>query len=159
MRLRTTCSLVVAAILALAAHSRLVAAAEPVANIGTLTCVASPASKEPLGVERELSCTFAPVTGPQAKLTGVVKRLGAQVPGQAKIVLAWSVLAPDVATPAQSLEGRYVGSLGAPRNSESVGLVGGKGGGIALRPLTVAPDVGSNAAISVVELELSAMRA
>jgi hypothetical protein len=133
----------------------------PTANIGTLTCVVDPATPEPFGVERKLSCTFAPIAGPKAILTGVVKRLGADVARQNKIVLAWAVLGPDMNTPARHLEGRYLGKLGAERNAagETYGLVGGARSSIMLRPLTVDPSVGAEAALSVLELELSALRA
>ena len=134
-------------------------AAEPVANIGTLTCVASPGEKQQLGPERALSCTFEPLEGPKAQLTGVVKRIGAQTPGDAKIVLAWSVLGPKIGGPASQLEGRYIGAIGEGRGANATGLVGGASGSITLRPLTLDPNIGEDAALAVVELQLAAMKA
>lgn len=135
-------------------------AAEPVANIGTLTCVTSPGEKEKLGPERELSCSFEPLTGPKAQLKGVVKQIGGQAaPGDAKIVLVWSVLGPEIGGPARQLEGRYVGAIGEGRGANATGLVGGANGSIALRPLTLDPNIGENAALAVVELQLAAMKA
>ena len=133
------------------------ALAQPVA---TLTCTVDPATKEPFGVERELSCTFEPVVGSKVDLVGVVKRLGAETGGQERIVLVWSVLGPSLDTPIKHLEGRYLGSLASPRNeADSAGLVGGAKANIVLKPLTLDPQLGTNAAISVLELELAAMKA
>lgn len=86
-----------------------------------------------------------------------MKRVGAVDPGQRKVVIAWSVVGPAGAS-AEQLEGRYVGSLEQQRAS-AAGLVGGKNGDIRLQPLAVAPDVGENAAVSIIDLELSGMRA
>lgn len=79
------------------------ALAQPVANLGTLTCTVDPATKEPFGVERELSCTFEPVVGSKVDFVGVVKRLGTEIGGQQKIVLVWSVLGPSLDTPIKQL--------------------------------------------------------
>lgn len=133
------------------------AAQSVAANIGTLICTVSPGTAEPLGVERTLSCNFDPVSGVKASFTGIVKRVGAIAPGQRKIVVAWSVVGPADAS-AEQLEGRYVGSLEKQRDT-AAGLVGGRDGTIRLQPLAVGPDVGENAAVSIIDLELSGMRA
>src|SRR5665809_167298 len=136
------------------------ALAQPVANLGTLTCTVDPATKQPFGVERELSCTFEPVVGSKVDLVGVVKRLGTEIGGQQKIVLVWSVLGPSLDTPIKQLEVRYLESLASPGNeAASAGLVGGAEANIMLRPLTLDPQLGTNAAISVLELEIAAMKA
>ncbi|WP_353645131.1 DUF992 domain-containing protein [Mesorhizobium sp. WSM2239] len=109
----------------------------PTAYMGTLTCVLSPASEEPFGIERELSCDFEPVRAPRANLRGIVKRLGASVPDQGQIVMVWTVFGPSVDTPASHLQGRYVGSMGT---ESEYGLVGGAQSSIRLKPLTAAPD-------------------
>lgn len=125
------------------------------ANMGTLTCVLFPASEEPFGIERELSCDFDRFKGPRAKLRGVIKRLGASVPDQGQIVMVWTVFGPSIDTSASHLEGSYIGSLGA---QPEVGLIGGVQSSIHLKPLTAAPEFG-NAALSILELELSEMKA
>jgi hypothetical protein len=134
-------------------------AEQAAANLGTLTCVVDPATKEPFGVERDLSCSFAPLVGPKADFVGVVKRLGADIAGDRKIVLAWSVLGPQADMPVNALEGRYLGNLSTDRGEGKPGLVGGAKSEITLEPLTLDPGLGDNAAISVLELDLSGMKA
>lgn len=135
--------------------------AKSVANAGTLTCVVSPVTKGPFGVERELSCNFDRTLGANAKFKGIVKRLGGKTAGTGKIVLVWSVLAPSTDVALEKLAGRYVGTLGATPagKARAEGLVGGENRAIRLQPLTAAPNVGANSAVSVLELELSAMKA
>ena len=75
-------------------------------------------------------------------------------------MLVWSVLGPSVDTPVKQLEGRYLGSLASERDEDdAAGLVGGANANIRLKPLTLDPQLGTNAALSVLELELAAMRA
>jgi hypothetical protein len=143
-------TLLVSVVLALALASSNQSWGQSTAHMGTLTCVISPASKEPFGVERELSCNFEPFRGARANLTGVVKRLGADAVDDGKLVMVWTVFGPSIDTPPRHLEGNYVGSLGSdPRD----GLVGGKEQTIHLKPLTAAPEF-VNAALSILELEL-----
>lgn len=131
-----------------------------VANLGTLKCILDPGTKEPFGVERELSCTYAPITGPEADFTGVVKKIGVETPSQEKIVMIWSVAGPQDGLAADDLEGRYIGSLAAPDDDANApGLVGGVNSDIVLTPLTVEPDAGDNAATLILELDLRAMKA
>ena len=134
-------------------------AQQPLANAGTLTCTLDPGTKEPFGVERQLSCSFEPVVGPKAKFAGVVKRLAAENPSQAKIVLVWSVRAPSTEIPLKQLEGPYVGKLGPAAPGQPPVLIGGRSGKISLQALTVDPKLGANAAVSILELELKAMKA
>lgn len=130
-------------------------AQSPSAHMGTLSCALSPASEEPFGVERELSCAFEPFNGPRANLRGVVKRLGAFVPDQGQVVMVWTVFGPSVDTPAGHLQGRYLGSLGTQPDD---GLIGGVASSIRLKPLKAGPEF-INAALSILDLELSVMRA
>ena len=136
------------------------AAPLPGKNIGTLTCTVAPGTKEAFGVERKLSCIFEPILGVKAYFVGVVKRLGVKVPDRKKVVLVWSVIGPDLDTPPLGLEGRYVGNL--PNNNagdRGPKLIGGANSQIALQPLTTDADLGANAALSVLELDLFAMQA
>jgi hypothetical protein len=127
----------------------------PTSHMGTLTCVLSPASEEPFGIEQELSCGFEPFKGPRAKLRGIVKRIGASVPDPGQIVMVWTVFGPSIDTPAGHLEGSYIGSLGGQPED---GLIGGVESSIRLKPLTAAPEF-VNAVLSILELELTVMKA
>ena len=124
-------------------------------------CVASPGEKDMLGPERQLSCTFEPLTGAKANFTGVVKRGGGgdEATSHAKTVLVWAVLGPRIDAAASQLEGRYVGAVGEGQGVNAPGLVGGHGGRIVLRPLTLDADLGENASVAVLELQLSSMKA
>lgn len=103
---------------------------------------------------------FEPIAGPKVGLVGVVKRFGAEIASQEKIVLVWSVLGPSSDTRANKIAGRYLGSLDSGRaEGDAVGLVGGADANITLKPLTIDPQLGTNAAISVIELELTTMKA
>jgi len=138
---------------------------EPATNLGTLTCTASPDDKDLLGAEQRVSCVFEPLTGSKASLDGTIKRIGGQSPVEAKVVLVWAVLGPSVDAAAKQLEGRYIGSpaegrgTGDGRETNVGGLVGGNGGHFALRPLALDSSLGENAAIAVLELQLSSIKA
>jgi Protein of unknown function (DUF992) len=141
-------------------HDARATAPVPGKNLGTLTCTLAPGTKEPFGVERKLSCVFEPILGAKASFVGVVKRLGVEAPDRKKVVLVWSVIGPDMNTPPSRLEGRYVGNLPNSDGQQTApNLVGGADSKIALQPLTTDANLGSNAALSVLELDLAAMRA
>ncbi len=135
----------------------------PTANAGTLTCIVSPGEKEPFGVERKLSCNFKPITGPKIDFVGVVKKLGAEVPSDHKVVLAWSVLAPASQVSAEMLAGVYTGVISSDvkqpdKTRFSATLVGGKNSEISLRALNASTAEGAKSTLAVVELELSSMK-
>jgi hypothetical protein len=147
-----------------------VASADPnaaIANAGTLTCVLSAASAN--GTSRSLSCTFVRATGPNAQFSGHVKSFGAVAPEGAKIVLVWSVLAPKADVDVGDLAGRYVGSVyQSPQStadakdqtrSKAGGLIGGSEQSIRLVPMSVGPNLGTNVAASILDLELTSMKA
>ena len=147
----------VAGMTAFSPHSSVAQAQTATGNLGTLICTLDPGTRGQVGVERQISCNFNPVSGPNAKFKGIVKRVGAKIPGQRKIVLAWSVLGPTNGSSDQ-LEGRYVGALES-KPSMPAGLTGGRNGRVTLRPLAANPSIGDNAAVSIMELDLSGMRA
>ena len=135
----------------------------PIANAGTLTCLVSP--EDAASKSQKLSCTLERASGPSAQFSGVVKSFGAAAPEGGKIVLAWSVLAPKSDIEAADLSGRYVGAVDGGSKIEgearpkSGGLVGGANGSIRLVPLKVGPSIGTNVAASILDLELSTMKA
>jgi hypothetical protein len=155
MRFYNAAAGLIATVCGMLGTSAPVAIAQPVANMGTLTCAASPAEKELLGSDRQLSCTFEPLTGAKASLVGKIKRDETRNESGAKIILVWSVLGPKVGTSVKQLEGSYHGVAG----SEANGLVGGATGDIALKPVTPDNlDLGETAAFAVLELQLAAIK-
>lgn len=153
----TAAAILVAGMAAASAQLAFVQAQTATGNLGTLICTLDPGTREQNAVERQISCNFNPVSGPNAKFKGIVKRVGAKIPGQRKIVLAWSVVGPTNGS-SEQLEGRYVGALES-KPSMPAGLTGGRNGQITLRPLAANPSIGDNAAVSIMELDLSGMRA
>jgi len=141
------------------ATSLTIAAAEPVANMGTLTCIATPNEKDTLGPARKLSCSFEPLVGTKAEFTGVMKQAASDVPSDAKVVLVWAVLAPKVETDVSQLQGHYRGVAGAASGDNADMMIGGVDGSIGLKPVTPDPDPGANGGPTLLELELSAMKA
>lgn len=148
-------------LLAAVLYGRSADSTEPVENLGTLTCTASPGDKDLLGPEVRLSCAYEPTEGAKASFAGTIKRIDGQAQSDGKVVLVWAVLGPKADDTAAQLEGRYQGASTEGGRPNETGLVGGNGGHITLRPLTVDPGVGvgENAALTVMELQLSAMKA
>lgn len=127
------------------------------ANAGTLTCTAAPPSRDEQA-EAKLSCKFEPLTGPTANFEGMVRQSGNEGVGEGKIVLVWTVLAPQTDITAKMLEGTYVGSLSSGSNAPGdapSGLVGGVNKSIHLRPLAAPDQSGPALTVSIVELKLT----
>ena len=134
------------------------------ANAGTLTCTVSPSQlQSDIAAKANLSCRFDPIAGPKAKLTGTVKRLGVREERNTKLGLVWSVVAPKTDVSIDDLAGKYKGAVqGSPSTSAWAargGLLGGRNEEIKLRPLTSDPNVPDGWGVSILELELSAVKA
>ncbi len=150
--------------------------ASAAANAGTLTCSLSPSQVDPPEpATANVSCTFKPVLGVDARFDGVVKRFGVTDERDAKIVLVWSVVAPEAKIGAENLEGEYVGSITKPGDVTSPGspgppdpldpldrpettLIGGKDNAVQLRPLTPDPNISTGSGVSVLELKIAKIR-
>lgn len=136
-------------------------------NAGTLTCTLAPSLVDPPEpASASVSCTFKPIIGVDARFEGVIERFGVTDPRDAKIVLVWSVVAPEAKLPIESLEGKYFGSIatpadtalpGAPESPETT-LIGGMDKSVQLRPLTPDPNVAPGNGVTVLELKLARMR-
>lgn len=135
------------------------ASAAATVNAGTLTCTLTPPPQETERVDFLASCTFQGLTGRKAFFDGTVARLGEEDEPSARIVLVWSVQAPDVDVPLEALEGKYAG-LVAPEDADAAptSLRGGRDDTIELVPLTPEPGAIPGAQLSVLELTLTTMR-
>ena len=138
----------------------------PLVTAGTLTCTLAPSEPGTESTARtssQISCNFDRLVGADAGFDGTIKRIGADDERAAKVVLVWSVQAPQVDVDLRALEGRYVGSLpdatgqpnGKPENNT---LIGGQNASIELRPLTPPQDIIPGAKLSVLDLRLALMK-
>ncbi len=133
-------------------------------NAGTLTCTLAPSLVDPPEpASASVSCTFKPIIGVDARFEGVIERFGVADPRDAKIVLVWSVVAPEAKLPIESLEGKYFGSIATPADTALPGapettLIGGMDKSVQLRPLTPDPNVAPGNGVTVLELKLARMR-
>jgi hypothetical protein len=149
---RTTAVLVIACVQSItAAH------AAPFQSAGTLACTVDPGA----GRSHELSCSFQPRgDGATARFRGSIARLGADERLEAHRALIWLVLGPPDLD-ATDLEGRFIRKNrpgGAVEERFRKGLIGGAGGTIALVPPSGREQISGNAALTVIDLSLSALR-
>lgn len=154
------------AALLVAAASSAAIAAEPLANAGTLTCTLAP-SELAVGSTQsvaEVACKFSSITGTDYDLAGKIVRMAPERERDAKVVVSWSVLAPSAEISPQQLSGRYTGTFsGSQATSEqpegSAGtLFGSEQSGIEFRPLTVGQQNLPDAGLTVLELEIAAVK-
>jgi len=78
-----------------------------VANIGTLSCKASPPAPQSAN-EARLSCRFHATSASEAVFEGTVRRTANEAVGEGKLVLIWTVLAARMDVPAKALTGTSV---------------------------------------------------
>ncbi|MBT3070859.1 DUF992 domain-containing protein [Rhodomicrobium sp. Az07] len=130
------------------------AAAQP-APVGTLTCTSMP-SKERAAAEAVLSCSFEGASGTKFQYSGALLRQGDATAPPGKRVYVWSVQGEREISSGGDLAGRYVGRTGG----ESAGILSrGRDASIVLKPPVNTSQLGDNSAISVLELNLKAVRA
>lgn len=133
-----------------------IAQAGPLYVAGTLACTVDPAGER----LHELSCSFQPRgDGATARFRGTIARLGVDERIEAQRAVIWLVHGPqefDVA----DLEGRFVRKSLPGRALQKRfpnGLIG-EDGAIALVPPSGREQISGNAALTVIELSLSALR-
>jgi hypothetical protein len=134
---------------------------KPIANAGTLTCALSPAekSRSENASLTSVSCRFNALVGPGADFEGQLSRKPVTSERDAKVVLVWSVVAPQPDVALEDLEGQYVGQIARPgRDATAGGLRGGRDGSIALRPFNPDPAVIPPAGIAKLSLKLVEMK-
>lgn len=159
MKRATTIALMLAGATALAAPAF---AAENNAGveIGKLTCSVDGETKFIVGSNATLNCTFESVDGDTSLYTGKVSQYGLDIGTTSKGTLVWGVLAPSTDMDKGALEGEYGGvtagaSLGAGLKANA--LVGGLDKSIALNPLSVESQTGTNLTLGVSQLSLKSM--
>ncbi len=158
MRLTTTETLRVAALMAGAALAVTMASAPARAEIvGTLSCNIASGTGAIIASQRAVACTFRSSLGPVEFYTGTISRLGIDIGNQESGVLSYNVY--EAGTPAQgALGGNYFGpgfglSLGSGGGVNA--LIGGNASSIALQPLAATTSTGVNFNAGVGNLNLN----
>ncbi|POF28413.1 DUF992 domain-containing protein [Roseibium marinum] len=127
-------------------------------KIGMLTCAVEGETNFIVGSNATLSCTFEPANGGQAAYyTGTVREFGLDIGTTTNATLVWGVLAPSADMEIGALEGEYGGvtagaSLGAGVKANA--LIGGFDKSIALNPISVESQTGTNLTLGVSYLSL-----
>lgn len=132
----------------------------PGVKIGTLTCAVEEETNFIIGSNATLSCTYESVDGgAPAYYTGTVSDFGLDIGVTNSATLVWGVLAPTADMEEGALEGAYGGvtagaSLGAGVKANA--LIGGFDKSIALNPVSVESQTGTNLTLGVSRLTLKA---
>ncbi|MAA98738.1 MAG: hypothetical protein CMN87_05570 [Stappia sp.] len=161
--MRRTVSIAGTALLALVASAPFAVAQKstPGVEIGKLTCAVQDESSFIVGSTNSLSCTFQPARGgPPTVYRGKSSEYGLDIGTLGSGTLVWGVLAPAADTAPGALEGTYAGvtagaSLGAGLKANA--LLGGLDKSIALNPLSVESQTGTNLTLGVTSLTLKAL--
>ena len=158
-----TVSIARTALLALFASAPFAVAQEstPSVEIGKLTCAVQGETSFVVGSTNSLSCTFEPAGGGAPTVyRGESSEYGLDIGTPGSGTLVWGVLAPTADTKPGALEGTYAGvtagaSLGAGLKANA--LLGGLDRSIALNPLSVESQTGTNLTLGVTSLTLTAL--
>lgn len=129
-------------------------------KIGTLTCAVEEETNFVVGSKATLTCTFDPASGQEvAYYTGTISDFGLDIGTTSDATLVWGVLAPSADMERGALEGNYGGvtagaSLGAGLKANA--LIGGFDKSIALNPVSLESQTGTNLTLGVSRLTLKA---
>lgn len=132
----------------------------PGVKIGTLTCNVMEETNFVIGSTATLSCAFDPANGQAATTyTGTVSDFGLDIGTTDKATLVWGVVAASIDMEPGALEGAYGGvtagaSLGAGIKANA--LIGGFDKSIALNPVSLETQTGTNLTLGVSRLTLKA---
>jgi hypothetical protein len=143
---------------AVASATPLLAKDAPGLQVGKLTCAVTEKTSFIVGSTATLGCNFKPATGGAVQYyTGSIKDYGIDIGSVENATLVWGVLAPSADMQPGALEGTYGGvtagaSLGA--GLEANALVGGFDKSIALNPLSIQGETGTNITLGVSKLTL-----
>lgn len=130
-------------------------------KVGTLSCAVEQETNFVVGSKATLNCTFDPAgSGAAAYYTGTVSEYGLDIGTTTSATLVWGVLAPSVDIEPGALEGNYGGvtagaSLGAGLKANA--LIGGFDKSIALNPISVESQTGTNLTLGVSRLNLKSV--
>ncbi|MEO9525963.1 DUF992 domain-containing protein [Roseibium sp.] len=131
----------------------------PGVKVGTLTCALVQETNFIIGSKATLNCSYDPATGGDIdRYTGTVRDFGLDIGTTSEATLVWGVLAPSADMEPGALEGEYGGvtagaSLGAGLKANA--LVGGFDKSVALNPVSLESQTGTNLTLGVSHLTLT----
>ncbi|TYC78097.1 DUF992 domain-containing protein [Stappia sp. BW2] len=131
-------------------------------EVGKLTCVTEEETNFIVGSKTVMNCTFDRAGGGAASYyTATVSEYGLDIGTTDSATLVWGVVAPTADLEVGALEGTYAGvtagaSLGAGVKANA--LVGGFDKSIALNPVSVESQTGTNITLGVSKLSLEAIK-
>ncbi|NKX65156.1 DUF992 domain-containing protein [Labrenzia sp. 5N] len=131
-------------------------------EVGKLTCVVEQETNFIVGSKAVMNCTFDRVgDGPASYYTATVSEYGLDIGTTDSATLIWGVVAPTADLEVGALEGEYAGvtagaSLGAGIKANA--LIGGFDKSIALNPLSVESQTGTNITVGVSRMSLEAIK-
>jgi uncharacterized protein DUF992 len=134
------------------------AGAQPVRDVGRLTCGIGPGVGVVVGSSRRANCRFEPNDrGRVDSYSGRITRVGLDIGATAGGTMTWMVFSRRRDLPPGALAGRYVGvsadaSLGLGAGAKV--LVGGVRRSVRLQPIAVMGQVGLNVAAGISGLTL-----
>jgi len=130
----------------------------PSVEIGSLKCLVEGEHSFIVGSSATLGCSFSPADGgPVENYKGNVRDYGLDIGQTKSATLVWGVLAPSADRKPGLLTGTYAGvtagaSLGAGLKANA--LLGGFDRSIALNPLSLESQTGTNLTVGVSKLSL-----
>ncbi len=136
--------------------------AQATGQTGVLKCNVAGGWGLLIGSKKKMTCLYNPSgKGPKYKYTGTIGRLGIDIGRTKKSVMIWGVVASgkqaNVALSGDSIAGKYTGigaEAGVIFGVGANALVGGSGKSIALQPLSISGQRGTNLALGVQRLNL-----
>ncbi|NVK35139.1 MAG: DUF992 domain-containing protein [Rhodobacteraceae bacterium] len=128
-------------------------------KVGKLTCAVEEETNFIIGSNATLDCIFEDANGSNVSYSGTVSDFGLDIGTTKSATLVWGVLAPTTDVASDALEGTYGGvtagaSLGAGVKANA--LIGGFDKSIALNPVSVESQQGTNLTLGVSKLTLKA---
>jgi|OM-RGC.v1.017829030 hypothetical protein len=131
-------------------------------EVGKLTCVVEQETNFIVGSKAIMNCTFDRAgSGATGYYTATVSEFGLDIGTTDSATLIWGVVAPTADLEVGALEGEYGGvtagaSLGAGLKANA--LIGGFDKSIALNPLSVESQTGTNITLGISQLSLKAIK-
>jgi hypothetical protein len=134
------------------------AMAQSTIAVGTLTCSGKGGAGMIIGSEKTFACVFTPDGGGRKeKYSATLTRVGLDIGVTGPTKLTWAVMASKGGLAKGALAGTYAGAAADASLTQGGGgsvLVGGSMNTVALQPISVQDQMGTNLAVGVASLTL-----